>query len=565
MTEEHRTSAGRRSRADGRAARGADPSPGADDAPELAREVPRGRRPAVDEARALERSLREIESRERALLVGVELRGEHDGWTLESSLDELATLAQTAGVAVVGRTAQRLNAPQPSTLIGSGKLEEIKLAVADLGAELVLFDRELTPRQQRNIEKALDVKVIDRTALILDVFAQHARTREGMLQVELAQYQYRLPRLTRMWTHLARQAGGRAGGAGGGVGVRGPGETQLEIDRREIRRRIKFLEGQIEVLRAQRKQTRQRRQRAGLPVVALVGYTNAGKSTLLNALTGSDIYAADQLFATLDPTTRRVTLDDGRVALFTDTVGFIQKLPTELVAAFRATLEEINEAHVLLHVLDATHPDAVRQAETVERVLSELGLDEPPMVVAANKIDRLGGEGAGVSGGAARSAAGRDDYGDFDDLDDEHDGNDDVDPGGGLDDFDQGGSGHPDNHDGGGRAGTEPHAGTERGEDGGALFDDALAALRDLYPDLVPVSAISGAGLPELLAAVATELESRMVSVEVLIPYADGDVVHKIHEHGIVDAEAYEEAGTRLSARVPAWLAGELGGELSAG
>lgn len=502
-----------------------------DDAAALAREVPRGRRAEVDDARALERSLREIESRERALLVGVELRGEQDGWTIESSLDELATLAGTAGVAVVGRTAQKLSAPHPSTMIGSGKLDEIKLAATDLGVDLILFDRELSPRQQRNIEKTLDLKVIDRTALILDVFAQHARTREGMLQVELAQYQYRLPRLTRMWTHLARQAGGRAGGAGGGVGVRGPGETQLEIDRREIRKRIKFLEGQIETLRGQRRQTRQRRQRAGLPVVALVGYTNAGKSTLLNALTGSDIYAADQLFATLDPTTRRVTLADGRIALFTDTVGFIQKLPTELVAAFSATLEEIHEAHVLLHVLDATHPDAVRQAETVERVLKELGLDEPPMVVAANKIDRLDpDEVAGasaesrprspqerdVAAPAADGAATRDVT---------------AHPTGEADDDDE----------------AEQH-------------QEGLDPLIDLYPDLIPVSAKTAQGLPALLAAITGELDSRMVAVEVLVPYASGEIVNRIHEHGVVDVEAYEETGTRISARVPVYLAGELGG-----
>jgi len=483
-----------------------------DGAEPLTRLVPRGRRAALDEARALERSLREIESRERALLVGVDLRGERDGWTLESSLDELATLARTAGVAVVGRASQVLDSPHPATLVGSGKLAEIQLAAADLGAELVLFDRELSPRQQRNLEKALDLKVLDRTALILDVFAQHARTREGMLQVELAQYQYRLPRLTRMWTHLARQAGGRAGGAGGGVGVRGPGETQLEIDRREIRGRIKFLEEQIETLRRQRRQTRQRRRRAGLAVVALVGYTNAGKSTLLNALSGADIYAADQLFATLDPTIRRVALPDGRVALFSDTVGFIQKLPTELVAAFRATLEEINEAHVLLHVLDATHPDAVRQAETVERVLHELGLDEPPMVVAANKVDALpGGVGAAPDDASVESPPAPE---------------------------------------------ADPRDRTEEAHQDASA--DGLAALRDLYPDLVAVSARTGQGLPELLAAVSAELESRMVSIEVLVPYADGDVVHRIHELGIVDAEAYEEAGTRISARVPAFLAGEL-------
>jgi GTP-binding protein HflX len=327
--------------------------------------------------------------RESAFLVGVELRNERDGWALQASLDELTALASTAGLVVAGSTSQILTSPHPATFIGSGKVEEVKAAATELSADVVVIDYDLSPRQQRNLEKELDVKVLDRTALILDIFAQHARTREGMLQVELAQYEYRLPRLTRMWTHLARQAGGRAGGAGGGVGVRGPGETQLEIDRREIQRKIRSLKDELDQVRTHRTLYRERRRRAGLPVVALVGYTNAGKSTLLNALTGAGIYAADKLFATLDPTTRRLELPGGRVALATDTVGFIQRLPTQLVAAFRATLEEIGEADVLLHVLDATHPDAVQQAETVERVLDDLGLSEVPMVVAANKIDRI--------------------------------------------------------------------------------------------------------------------------------------------------------------------------------
>src|SRR5690606_16868539 len=228
-----------------------------------------------------------------------------------------------------------------------------------------------------------------RTALILDIFAQHAQTAEGQLQVELAQLEYRLPRLTRMWTHLARQAGGRAGGSTGGVGLRGPGETQIEMDRREIGRRIALLKGELEKVRARREQHRAKRQQTALPVIAIVGYTNAGKSTLLNRLSGSDVLIEDKLFATLDPTTRRVKMPSGREALFTDTVGFIQKLPTQIVAAFRATLEEIADADIVLHVVDATHPNAREQMEAVEDTLALLEVDHLPLVEAPNKVDLL--------------------------------------------------------------------------------------------------------------------------------------------------------------------------------
>ncbi|MDP9370388.1 MAG: GTPase HflX [Chloroflexota bacterium] len=322
---------------------------------------------------------------EHALLVAVD---RYDAaWAVQDSLEELARLAETVDVEVVGSVTQKLAHPLAGTYLGKGKLQEVKDLREELEYDLVIVDGELTPAQQRNLEKALDVKIIDRTALILDVFARRAQTHEGRLQVELAQLEYRLPRLTGMWTHLSRQGVG-------GVGLRGPGETQLESDRRELGKRIAFLKGELEHVHTHRQLYRDRRKDTPVSVVALVGYTNAGKSTLLNALTGAGVMAEDKLFATLDPTTRRMTLPSGREVLLTDTVGFINNLPTLLVAAFRATLEEINEATVLVHVLDATHPNAVEQAMTVGNVLEELGADDKLMVLALNKIDALpsGGE-----------------------------------------------------------------------------------------------------------------------------------------------------------------------------
>lgn len=327
--------------------------------------------------------------REEAILVGVELSGDPGLLSLEDSLAELGLLANTAGLQVIGTLSQRLDTPNSATFIGTGKLEELHTLVLETGATVVLFDEELSPRQQREIERVLgqEIKVLDRTALILDIFASHARTREGGVQVELAQYEYRLPRLTRAWTHLARQAGGRAGGGSGGVGVRGPGETQLEVDRREISRRITFLKDQLEEIRKQRSLHRRQRRQSGTPVVALVGYTNAGKSTLLNALSLANVLAANQLFATLDPTTRRMALPSGHQIMLTDTVGFIQKLPTMLVASFRATLEEVTEANVLLHVVDLSHPNMDEQVGAVEEVLEELEAGNKTVITALNKVD----------------------------------------------------------------------------------------------------------------------------------------------------------------------------------
>ncbi|MEI7553689.1 GTPase HflX [Candidatus Chlorohelix sp.] len=317
---------------------------------------------------------------EKALLVGVGQQS--DLFDVEDSLLELEQLCDTDGVAVIGKTSQKISTPNRSYFIGKGKLHELKAMRESMEADVVIFDVELSPTHQREVEEYLGVKVIDRTALILDIFAKRARTKEGRLQVELAQLEYRLPRLTRMWTHLSRQTGG-------GVGLRGPGETQLEIDRRASRTRISYLKEQLEHVHNHRELYRERRRTEEIPVVSLVGYTNAGKSTLLNKLSNADVLAEDKLFATLDPTTRRVKLPNGRDILLTDTVGFIQRLPHGLVEAFRSTLEEVNEADLLIHVLDFTHQNAQEQAQTVEEVLKELGASDKPRIMALNKIDLM--------------------------------------------------------------------------------------------------------------------------------------------------------------------------------
>jgi GTP-binding protein HflX len=327
----------------------------------------------------------------RAILVGVELKSASGSWTMQDSLVELGRLAETAGLTVAGSASQKLARPNPRTWIGSGKVRELGELVAARDARYVLFDDELSPGQQRNLEAALGdgIQVIDRSRLILDIFSQHAHTREGKLQVELAQYQYLLPRLAGMRAGLSQQTGGTGVGA---VGLRGPGETQLELDRRQARKRIAALKGGLEEVRLQRRERRARRESSGPPVVALVGYTNAGKSSLLNALTGADVLVQDKLFATLDPVTRRCALPGGREALFTDTVGFIRKIPYDLIAAFRATLEGIEEASLILHVVDSSHPHPSEQIAAVDDVLASLQLSSTPRLLVWNKIDLLSSE-----------------------------------------------------------------------------------------------------------------------------------------------------------------------------
>jgi GTP-binding protein HflX len=425
--------------------------------------------------------------RERAFLIGVELRDQENLLSIDDSLTELALLSSTAGLNVVGQTTQKLNAPNPKTYIGSGKVDEVKYLADESQAEVILFDDELSPRHQRELEKIVgeDIRILDRTALILDIFAQHASTREGALQVELAQYEYRLPRLTRAWTHLARQAGGGGGRSGsvGGVGLRGPGETQLEVDRREIRRRIDHLKKELEKVRAHRERHRIRRKKSRIPVIALVGYTNAGKSTLLNHMAEADVYVADQLFATLDPTTRRVELPDGNAGLFTDTVGFIQKLPTTLVAAFRATLEEIAEADLLVHVLDITHLNVRAQAESVLNTLEEIEADHIPVMTALNKIDRLD------SPQTARNAL-------------------------------------------------------------------------DSFSNAVAISALTGEGIGDLLAAVQEHLYEMYTPIEVHLPYSQGKLISLFHEQGRVERIEHGNGGVLIQGRIPGRLLAQFGAYL---
>jgi GTP-binding protein HflX len=405
-------------------------------------------------------------------------------WAAADSLEELARLAETVDVDVVGAVSQKLPHPVAGTYVGKGKLEEIKQRREDLEADVVIVDGELSPAQQRNLEKALDVIVLDRTGLILDVFARRAATHEGRLQVELAQLEYRLPRLTGLWTHLSRQGVG-------GVGLRGPGETQLESDRRELGKRIVHIKRELGEVHRHRSLYRERRKGVPVPVAALVGYTNAGKSTLLNTLTGAGVLAEDKLFATLDPTTRRIDLPGGREALVTDTVGFINNLPTLLIAAFRATLEEINEATVLVHVVDVTHPNAAEQVATVRAVLEELGADDKPLVTALNKVDALLPEGA-----------------------------------------------------------TDADVASFPIDDLLARLGDAAP----LAVNPVAIAGGNGWNLRTLLATVEDVLstEAAYVAVTVSAPFSRGDLVDRFHRAGRVEDVRHTEDGTILTGWIPA-------------
>jgi GTP-binding protein HflX len=341
---------------------------------------------------ALAEEVRFVESGapvERAFLVTVDTGGDQ-GWTAEESLAELGALAETAGAVVVGSLVQKRELVHPNYYVGKGKADELAATKPALDFGLLIADDELSPKQQRALEELLDVKVLDRTGLILDIFAQRARTHEGRIQVELAQLEYQLPRLTRLWTHLSR--------TGGGIGTRGPGETQLETDRRVIRKRIKTMKQKVSEVRLRRETAARGRERRSLPSMAIVGYTNAGKSTLLNALVGNEVaYAEDQLFATLDPTIRKVSLGGGQVIIASDTVGFIHKLPHQLVDAFRATLEQVTRSDLLLIVVDVADPHAEEHLNTVQVVLDELGAGDLPRVVALNKSDVVRARGERVT------------------------------------------------------------------------------------------------------------------------------------------------------------------------
>tara|TARA_B100000029_G_scaffold513294_1_gene612380 strand:- start:9948 stop:11117 length:1170 start_codon:yes stop_codon:yes gene_type:complete len=333
----------------------------------------------IHKSRKRSRSVDVKPRKERTLLFGVDIKSRFPGvWRTKESLKELKALVNSAGATVVEVQSQRVGKRKP-TYMGIGKIEELKYLVNDKKIDTIVLDDELSPAQQRNLENLLEIKVVDRTALILDIFAQRAQTREGRLQVELAQLDYLLPRLVGQWSHLER--------LGGGIGTRGPGESQLETDRRLLRKRVDKIRQELENVRRRRGQARQNRFEQGIPVVSLVGYTNSGKSTLMNALTRAHVVAEDKLFATLDPVTRKMPLTSGRMSLISDTVGFINKLPTSLVAAFRATLEELRDADILLHVIDISNKNARAQYESVVELLKDLDLMNTPTIHVLNKVD----------------------------------------------------------------------------------------------------------------------------------------------------------------------------------
>ncbi|MFF0146281.1 GTP-binding protein HflX [Amycolatopsis sulphurea] len=417
---------------------------------------------------------------ERVVLVGVWTEG--TAAQSEASLAELARLAETAGSEVLEGLVQRRTKPDPATYIGSGKVRELREVVVATGADTVVCDGELSPGQLRQLEDKVKVKVIDRTALILDIFAQHARSREGKAQVELAQLQYLVPRLRGWGSALSRQAGGRAGGANGGVGLRGPGETKLETDRRRIGKRVAKLRREIAAMDTIRETKRGRRLANEVPSVAIVGYTNAGKSSLLNALTGAGVLVEDALFATLDPTTRRSRTADGRAFTLTDTVGFVRHLPHQLVDAFRSTLEEAADADLLLHVVDGADPVPEDQVNAVREVLGEITRSRkeslPPELLVINKAD--------------------------------------------------------------------------------SADEVTLARLRHALPGSVQVSARTGAGMTELAEVLAERLPRPDRQVDVLVPYARGELVARAHAEGEVLEEEHVADGTRLLVRVRPDLAAAL-------
>jgi len=412
---------------------------------------------------------------ERVVLVGVWTTGTTED--AENSMAELALLAETAGSEVLEAVYQRRQTPDPATYVGRGKVDGIREIVQATGADTVICDGELAPSQLRNLEDRLKVKVVDRTALILDIFAQHAKSREGQAQVELAQLSYMKQRLRGWGGNLSRQAGGRVAG-GAGIGGRGPGETKIETDRRRINTKIAKLRRQLAHMKGTRDTMRSERQRHQVPSVAIAGYTNAGKSSLLNRLTGAGVLVEDALFATLDPTTRRTTTPDGRVYTMSDTVGFVRHLPHQLVEAFRSTLEEVADSDLVLHVVDGSHPDPEGQIAAVREVFAEIGADKVPELIVINKAD--------------------------------------------------------------------------------AADPLVLARIQQREPHSVVVSAKTGQGMDEALRVIEGELPHPAEPFDVLVPYARGDLMNRIHQQGEIEALEHTADGTRVSGRTNAALAGEL-------
>jgi GTP-binding protein HflX len=413
---------------------------------------------------------------ERVVLVGVWTEGSIAD--AENSMTELAALAETAGSEVLEAIYQRRDKPDPATYVGRGKVEGLGEIVRATGADTVICDGELAPSQLRNLEDRLKVKVVDRTALILDIFAQHAKSKEGQAQVELAQLNYMKQRLRGWGGNLSRQAGGRVGAAGGGIGGRGPGETKIETDRRRINTKIAKLRRELAHMKGTRDTKRQERRRHHIPSVAIAGYTNAGKSSLLNRLTGAGVLVEDALFATLDPTTRRTTTSDGRVYTMSDTVGFVRHLPHQLVEAFRSTLEEVADSDLILHVVDGSHADPEGQIAAVREVLAEIGADKVPEIVVVNKAD--------------------------------------------------------------------------------AADPMVVARLRQREPHAVVVSARTGEGIAEALAEIEGDLPRPGVEFEALVPYARGDLLDRLHQHGEIESLEHTGDGTVVRGRAHADLAGEL-------